>query len=147
MVNWEEDARKLREYDSLRAERDKLRAEGVPGVIHAADRLFYDLAVKERNYARVQVENRDLELAAVRAQRDRAYAAERERTAELKAEILRLQAELSEARGAQRLYCIKAGIMDAMEASRDEPEGTVMQATDDLSVEYVLGGDRQWRRL
>jgi hypothetical protein len=41
------------------AEITRLRAEGVPGVMHEIDRAFYDLVTAERNYHRVQAESRD----------------------------------------------------------------------------------------
>ena len=51
------------EITRLQAEITRLRAEGVPGVMHEVDRAFYDLAITERNYYRVQVENRDATIA------------------------------------------------------------------------------------
>lgn len=40
---------------------EKLKREGVPGVIHEVDRAFYDLAVKERNLAETKVERLERE--------------------------------------------------------------------------------------
>jgi hypothetical protein len=47
-----------RDLDRARAEIERLKREGVPGVMHEVDQSFYDLAVKERNYARLVAENR-----------------------------------------------------------------------------------------
>lgn len=41
---------------ALLAEVERLRAEGAPGVMHAVDKSFHDLAIKERDYERVRVE-------------------------------------------------------------------------------------------
>jgi hypothetical protein len=40
---------------SLRAELDEVRRLGTPGVMHAADQAFYDLAIKERDAARAKL--------------------------------------------------------------------------------------------
>jgi septal ring factor EnvC (AmiA/AmiB activator) len=106
MVNWPDDARKLREYDSLRAERDLLRE-----------------------------------------QRDKAYAAEREHTAELKAQIARLQAELDEASQHNVLHVRKSAIIEAMAVSEGEAPGTIVRATDEPGLAFVLEEDRQWVQL
>lgn len=45
---------------------DRLRCEGVPGVMHEVDKAFYDLAITERNFARFQVANREAEIAQLR---------------------------------------------------------------------------------
>lgn len=37
--------------DSTLAENDRLREEGVPGVMHAVDRAFHDLTVQQRDHA------------------------------------------------------------------------------------------------
>lgn len=44
----------------------RLKNEGIPGVIHNVDRLFYDLAVKERDLERAKVERLESELKAAR---------------------------------------------------------------------------------
>lgn len=59
-----------RERDRARAEAAELRKNGVPGVMHAVDKEFYDLVVKERDYARVQVQHRNSEIARLRAELD-----------------------------------------------------------------------------
>ena len=60
-IEWLE--RQLAERD---AEITRLRAEGVPGVMHEVDRAFYDLVIAERNYHRAQVENRDATIEQLR---------------------------------------------------------------------------------
>jgi hypothetical protein len=63
--SWERE--RIEWLERLLAERDaeiaRLRSEGVPGVMHEADKAFYDLTIAERNFARVQVENRDATIA------------------------------------------------------------------------------------
>lgn len=83
------------------------------------------------------------ELKSVREQRDRAYAAERQQTSELRAEIARLKAELDAAGHRSTLLCPASALMDAMDASRDEPEGTILRATDGDQEEYELK-NRKW---
>jgi hypothetical protein len=100
-------------------------------VMHMADQVF---------------DAYEAEMKQVRAQRDRAYAVERERTAELRAENARLRAELDVAGRRNVLLCPAGAMLDAMEASRDEEPGTILRATDMERLEYELGKDRQWHR-
>jgi chromosome segregation ATPase len=166
MVNWPEQARKLRDYDRVAAEleqlrlqharllqqaadetervrkqrdhayaveRDqsaelaKLRTEGVPGVVHEVDKAFHALAIKERDYARVQTGNRDLELGEMRSQ-----------IGELKAEVGRLKAELDTAQRRKVLLCPSVHIPEAMSTSMGEEDGTLIRASDDPTLEWVL---------
>jgi hypothetical protein len=47
--------------------------------MHEVDRAFHDLAIKERDYARVQVDNRGREIARLREQVESVRADERQR--------------------------------------------------------------------
>jgi hypothetical protein len=100
-----------------------------------------------RKLARMVFDEYEGEIVRLRAQRDNAYAVERERTAELKAEIARLQGELDEAFQVNVLHVRKDAIIGAMEISHGEPSGTVIRATDEPGLAFELGVDRQWRRL
>jgi hypothetical protein len=44
------------ERDNALAEVERLKREGTPGVMHAVDKAFYDLTVKERNAERHEVD-------------------------------------------------------------------------------------------
>jgi hypothetical protein len=62
----------------------------------------------------------------------------RRENAELSAEIARLKAELDETAGRNVLLVRADAMMDAMAASAGEPDGTVIRATDDPSLEFEL---------
>lgn len=47
-VPWEQ-------HDRLVKENEELKRDGTPGVMHEVDQAFYDLAVKERDFARQRV--------------------------------------------------------------------------------------------
>lgn len=174
MVNWPDDAARLRDYDRLAAELERLKAgaggidlaryrqgwqglldrlrpeimrdpvadalrkmadevftaydaslarlrlEGTPGIMHEVDKSFYDLVIKERDYARTQVENRNREIG------------------ELRATVAQLRAELETAGRRTVILCPAAGLMDAMTSCADEAEGTILRATDDDTLAYEL---------
>jgi hypothetical protein len=67
-ASWERE--RIEWLERLLAERDaeitRLRAEGVPGVMHEVDRAFYDLVIAERNYHRIQVEAREETIVQLR---------------------------------------------------------------------------------
>jgi adenosylmethionine-8-amino-7-oxononanoate aminotransferase len=100
-----------------------------------------------RKLARAAFDEYEGEIVRLRAQRDNAYAAERQHTAELTAEIARLKAELAEALHVTVLNVRKDGMLAAMEVSKDEQPGTIMQATDEPGLAFALTEDRTWRRL
>jgi hypothetical protein len=52
---WESATGRIMAIAALMTENEKLKAEGVPGRMHEVDRMFYDLTVKERDFARQQV--------------------------------------------------------------------------------------------
>ncbi|NUT90819.1 MAG: hypothetical protein HOY78_02200 [Saccharothrix sp.] len=56
------------EVEQLRAEVERLKREGSPGVVHEIDQAFHDLAIRQRDHAWVQVERLQRENAALRAQ-------------------------------------------------------------------------------
>lgn len=122
MVMHPSDAARLRDYDRMSAELARVKAEGLPGVMHEVDRSFYNLAIQERDYARIQVGNRDQELG------------------EMRATIQRLKAELDAAGRRSVLLCPAGAILEAMDVSKNEPEGTIIRATDDPELEYELKG-------
>ena len=63
--------------------------------------------------------------------------------AEQDAEIARLQAELDQYHGRTVLHCTEAMLDDAAVTSLDEPDGTILRATD-TGRELVMDG-RMWR--
>jgi hypothetical protein len=52
----------------------RFKLEGVPGRVHEVDKAFYDLAVQERNYARLQVDNREIIIGQLNARISRLEA-------------------------------------------------------------------------
>lgn len=189
MVNWPDDAAKLRGYDRLAAENEQLRREGVPGVMHEVDKSFHKLAIQERDYARLQVEHRERELAELRSgnipdlrkareawmheirrllpvimrnalasaivamadQVFNAYDAHLMRlvkqlgesgltreNAELKTRVQQLHAELDDQRQVRVLLCPSPHIPAAMATSMGEEDGTLIRASDDPTLEWVL---------
>lgn len=101
--------------------------EPQPGVMHDVDRAFYELAVQERDYARLQVENRNHQIG------------------ELVAQVARLRAELDNKDADHHTIHVKAEhIQQAMEVCQGEDPGTVLRETDGQRRDYVLGEDRQW---
>lgn len=120
MVMWPEDAARLADYDRLAAELARVKTEGTPGVMHEVDRSFYNLVIQERDYARLQVENRNQQLG------------------ELRAEVQRLKAQLDEVQHRRVLLCPSAHIPAAMATSMGEEDGTLIRASDDPGLEWVL---------
>jgi hypothetical protein len=62
----------------------------------------------------------------------------RKRIGELFAENQQLRAELDAAGRRSVLLCPASAMLDAMETSLGEPEGTILRATDDPELEYEL---------
>jgi hypothetical protein len=50
------------------AEIERLKIEGVPGVMHEIDKAFYDLTVTERDYERTERDHERRKVDALRAQ-------------------------------------------------------------------------------
>jgi hypothetical protein len=54
--------------DVLTKENERLKKEGVPGVMHEVDRAFYDLTVGQRNTAWLRIEHLEAENKRLREQ-------------------------------------------------------------------------------
>ena len=70
----------------------------------------------------------------------------RKRVGELFAETQQLRAELDAAGRRAVLLCPASAMLDAMETSISEPEGTILRATDDDQLEFELRGGSWVRR-
>ena len=101
--------------------------EPQPGIMHDVDRAFYELVIQERDYARLQVENRNQQIG------------------ELTAEVARLKAEIDSMHATyQTIHVTSLNLQMAMVICRDEEPGTVIRETDGQCRDYVLGEDRTW---
>jgi ferredoxin-NADP reductase len=70
----------------------------------------------------------------------------RQEIAELRSEVARLKARLDAAGRRNTLLCPASAMMDAMEASLGEADGTILRATDDPELEFELEAGSWVRR-
>lgn len=104
-----------------------LMEKGVPGVMHEVDKAFHDLAIRERDAARMQVLLRDGTIADL----EKGLARQK---SSYEAEIAQLKAELDQVKQVNVVHFLEKAAGDVTvvlsQLYADEPIGTVARATD-----------------